>query len=212
MSAFTESNTDVESESQRTWTSLPCDSKYWITHSLWTRYRILPLKALFLTCRFMLTDLWLFLFISCVRLSLFHLLRSQERRKMLVVSLRIVYGFRSELNVKKYLWLLLVFSVTAFKIDQNKNQNSSIDRVQNLGNERRYIYKDPLRDIRRNVLPKLTEICMETPCWCSPGWAPTWRLETNRNICYRVLQQKREFILRETHKHESGTFSNTWTV
>ena len=25
------------------------------------------------------------------------------------------------------------------------------------------------RDIRRNVLPKLIEICMETPCWCSPG-------------------------------------------
>ena len=75
--------------------------------------------------------------------------------------------------------LLLVFSVTPFKIDQNKNQNRSIDKVQNLGNERRYIYKDPrqdsgqrifrIRDIRRNVLPKLIEICMETPCWCSPG-------------------------------------------
>ena len=33
--------------------------------------------------------------------------------------------------------LLLVFSVTPFKIDQNKNQNRSIDKVQNLGNERR---------------------------------------------------------------------------
>ena len=26
-----------------------------------------------------------------------------------------------------------------------------------------------IRDIRRNVLPKLIEICMETSCWCSPG-------------------------------------------
>ena len=28
-----------------------------------------------------------------------------------------------------------------------------------------------IRDIRRNVLPKLIEICMRTPCWCShvPG-------------------------------------------
>ena len=26
-----------------------------------------------------------------------------------------------------------------------------------------------IQDIRRNVLPKLIEICMETPCWCSPG-------------------------------------------
>ena len=32
--------------------------------------------------------------------------------------------------------LLLVFSVTPFKIDQNKNQNRSIDKVRNLGNER----------------------------------------------------------------------------
>ena len=32
--------------------------------------------------------------------------------------------------------VLLVFSVTPFKIDQNKNQNRSIDNVQNLGNER----------------------------------------------------------------------------
>ena len=39
--------------------------------------------------------------------------------------------------------VLLVFSVTPFKIDQNKNQNRSIDKVQNLGNERRYIYRDP---------------------------------------------------------------------
>ena len=33
--------------------------------------------------------------------------------------------------------LLLVFSVTPFKIDQNKNQKRAIDKVQNLGNERR---------------------------------------------------------------------------
>ena len=32
---------------------------------------------------------------------------------------------------------LLVFSVTPFKIGQNKNQNHSTDKVQNLGNERR---------------------------------------------------------------------------
>ena len=32
---------------------------------------------------------------------------------------------------------LLVFSVTPFKIDQNKNQNHSTGKFQNLGNERR---------------------------------------------------------------------------
>ena len=48
--------------------------------------------------------------------------------------------------------LLLVFSVTPFKIDQNKNQNRSIDKVQNLGNERRDICKDPRQDSgQRNI-------------------------------------------------------------
>ena len=48
--------------------------------------------------------------------------------------------------------VLLVFSVTPFKIDQNKNQNRSIDNVQNLGNERRYINKDPRQDSgQRNI-------------------------------------------------------------
>ena len=47
---------------------------------------------------------------------------------------------------------MLVFSVTPFKIDENKNQNHSIDKVQNLGNERRYICKDPRQDSgQRNI-------------------------------------------------------------
>ena len=46
----------------------------------------------------------------------------------------------------------LVFSVTPFKIDENKNKNRSIDKVQNLGNERRYISKDPRQDSgQRNI-------------------------------------------------------------
>ena len=48
--------------------------------------------------------------------------------------------------------LLLVFSDTPFKIDQNQNQNRSIVKVQNLGNERRYKYKDPRQDSgQRNI-------------------------------------------------------------
>ena len=48
--------------------------------------------------------------------------------------------------------VLLVFSVTPFKIDQNKNRNRSTDKVQNLVNERRYIYKDPRQDSgQRNI-------------------------------------------------------------
>ena len=58
-----------------------------------------------------------------------------------------------------------------------------------------------IQDMRRNVLPTFIEICMETPRWCSPVWAPTGRTETNKNICDRVLVQKRGFIPRGTHKH-----------
>ena len=51
-----------------------------------------------------------------------------------------------------YLTVRLVFSVTPFKLDQNKNQNRPIDKVQNLGNERRYIYKDPRQNSgQRNI-------------------------------------------------------------
>ena len=54
--------------------------------------------------------------------------------------------------VAEVICVLLVFSVTPFKIDQNKNQIPSIDKVQNLENERRYIYKDPRQDSgQRNI-------------------------------------------------------------
>ena len=53
---------------------------------------------------------------------------------------------------------------------------------------------------------------MEMPCWCPPGWAPTWRIETNRNIPFPVLLQKREYIPQGTHRLLSNTFSNTLTV
>ena len=72
--------------------------------------------------------------------------------------------------------ILLVFSVTPFKIDQIKIQNRSTDQVQNLRNERGGKYAKTLakiqvrgifliRDIRRNILPKFIEICTATPCW-----------------------------------------------
>ena len=51
------------------------------------------------------------------------------------------------------LTVLLVFSVTPFKIDQNKNQNRSIYIVRKLGNERRKIYKDPRRDSGQKNIP-----------------------------------------------------------
>jgi len=41
---------------------------------------------------------------------------------------------------------LLIFSVTSFKIDQNKNQNRSIDKVQILRKERKEICKDSRQD------------------------------------------------------------------
>ena len=59
-----------------------------------------------------------------------------------------IVSFRFFINLT-FRMLLLAFSVTSFKIDQNKSQTHSIDKVQNLGNERRYIYiyKDPRKDL-----------------------------------------------------------------
>ena len=103
-------------------------------------------------------------------------------------------------TLRLMLYILLVFSVTPFKIDQNRNQNRSIDKSgiweMKGGKYTKFLAKiqarkiSRIRDIRRNVLRKFVEICMETPCWCSPGWTPTWRTETNKNICYRVLIKK----------------------
>ena len=65
------------------------------------------------------------------------------------------------------------------KIDQNQKQNRSLSKVQNLGNERRKIKKDPRQDsgqrkISYTKYPKkcfteFIEVCVETPCWCPPG-------------------------------------------
>ena len=93
------------------------------------------------------------------------------------------------------IFLLLDFSVTPFKIDQNKNpkplnrlspesgNRKKVD-IQRLSPRFRSQQFFLMEDMRRNVFPKFIEICMETPCWCPPKWAPTWRLETSRNICH----------------------------
>ena len=61
-------------------------------------------------------------------------------------------GMYTHLSPRGGTSLLLVFSVTPFKIDENKNQNHSIDKIQNLENERRYICKDPRQDSgQRNI-------------------------------------------------------------
>ena len=59
------------------------------------------------------------------------------------------------------------------------------------------------QDMRRNqfFLPKFVEICINTPCWSPSRCAPTWRPETNRNICHWLLLQKCELISRGTKKH-----------
>jgi len=78
---------------------------------------------------------------------------------------------------------LLVFSVTPFKIDQNKTQNSSIDKFQNLekkeGKYAKTLAKSKvtaiflMQDKRINFL------------WRRHAGAPAWRPEKkNRNICH----------------------------
>ena len=50
---------------------------------------------------------------------------------------------------------------------------------------------------REAFSPKFKEICMETSCWCSFGWVPTWRAETNRNICHWVCYKSVNLSLEE---------------
>ena len=102
--------------------------------------------------------------------------------------------------------LLLVFSVTPFKIDENKNQNLSIDKVQNLGNERRYICKDPRQESgQRNIsharYPKkcFTQIyrdlygdAMLVLTWMSSNMADG---NQQKHLLPSFCYQKRDFIL-----------------
>ena len=102
---------------------------------------------------------------------------------------------------------LLVFSVTPFKIDRNKNQNRSIDKVQNLGDERRYIYKDPRQDSgQRNIsytrYPKKCFTQTYRGLYGDALLVLTWMSSNMADGNQRKhLLQKREFILRETRKH-----------
>ena len=107
--------------------------------------------------------------------------------------------------------ILLVLSVTPFKIDQNKNQNRSIDKVQNLGNERRYIYKDPRQDSgQRNIsytrYPKkcFTQIYRDLygDAMLVPTWMGTNMADGNQQKhLLPSFDKKRLFIPRGTRKH-----------
>ena len=66
-----------------------------------------------------------------------------------------------------------------------------------------------MQDMRRNVLPKFIEICMEPPCWCPSGWAPTWLIETSvTEYCYKSVN----LSLEKLKNIKIVLFSNTRTV
>ena len=57
--------------------------------------------------------------------------------KCFVDQLLVFNWSQDQINFFQEKFILLVFSVTPFKIDQNINKNRSIDKIRNLGNERR---------------------------------------------------------------------------
>jgi len=77
-------------------------------------------------------------------------------------------------GIEHRITLLLVFSITPFKINQNQNQNSSNDKVQNFKEKEGKYAKTFAKiqvtamfltqDMQRIFLPKFIEILMETPC------------------------------------------------
>ena len=68
-----------------------------------------------------------------------------------------------------------------------------------------------MRDIRRSFFTKFIDICMETPCCCPSGGAPTWRPETNRNICQSFVTKAYIYLSRKS-KTRKKTFSKTRNV
>ena len=62
------------------------------------------------------------------------------------------------------------------------------------------------RDMRRNVLPKFIEICMEKPCWCSSTWAPTWRPEIKKTSVTKFCCKSVNLSLEEVKNNKMIPF------
>ena len=136
-----------------------------------------------------------------------------EDNKIKPLNIERAWQIQLQLNIWTRYSELLVFSVTPFKIDQNKNQNHSVDKVQNLGNERRYIYKDPRQDSgQRNITyTRYPKECFTQTYRDLSGDAMMVLTCMSSNMAdgnqqkhlLPSLLQKREFIyiLRETHKN-----------
>ena len=92
---------------------------------------------------------------------------------------------------------LLVFSVTPFKIDQNKKSKPFNRLSPESGNRKKVDWYAKtlakiqvtaiflMEDIRRNVFPKFIKISMEPPCWCPPRWKPAETSVTE--FCYKSV-------------------------
>ena len=100
---------------------------------------------------------------------------------------------------------------------KNQNQIYSVQKVQNLGHERRKIWKKArqetdLWDISyvrysKNVLPKLIKLCMETPCWCHFEGPKYGGRKTTETSVFEVFHKSRNFkIAWGTQKHESNIY------
>ena len=109
----------------------------------------------------------------------------------------------SPANTKERKRRLLVFNVTPFKIDRNKNQNRSIDKAQNLGNERRYIYKGPfVYEISEEMFyPNLQRFVWRRHAGAHLDELQHGGRKPIETSVTEFRYKEREFILRETHKH-----------
>ena len=90
-------------------------------------------------------------------------------------------------SVYKSCKILLVFSVTPFKVAQKK-KSKPFNRISPESGKRKKVAIFLIEDMRRNVFPKFIDIFL----WrrhagthaISPRWVPTWRPETSGNICH----------------------------
>ena len=112
--------------------------------------------------------------------------------------------------------LFLVFSVTSFKIDQNKNQNLSIVKVPILKKERKVNMQRLSPSFRSQQIflckicgetfYQIFEICMETQCWCPFGWDGTVYHKTKNSFgakfCMNISFQLFLYIMKVKYQED----------
>ena len=116
---------------------------------------------------------------------------------------------------------MLVFSVAPFKIYQNKNQNRSIDKVQNLRKESRWICKDSRQDsghsnfsYARYTEKRFTQIYRDlyVAAMLVPIWKPTETLACEQAQIWEHTLERKERIQKRGDPAGRSLVRGRWEI